>query len=99
MITTYPKVLRELLDKKLVGTLASDQVVLGVPTSRTFSRTFTVPVNAESTLKDAVAIEVGQYIPLPMSLLYVDYEVIERNDSVLTVVMKVPFQRKLLITR
>ena len=79
--------LRDLLDKKLVGSLASDQVVLGIPTSRTFSRTFTIPLSAEHTLKDAVAIEVGQYIPLPMSLLYVDYEIIERDDSVLTVVM------------
>ncbi|MFZ1360602.1 MAG: pilus assembly protein PilM [Candidatus Saccharimonadales bacterium] len=79
--------LRVLLDKKLVGSLPSDQVVLGIPTSRTFSRTFTVPASAEKTLKDAVAIEVGQYIPLPLSLLYVDYEVIERNDSTLTAVM------------
>ena len=79
--------LQALIDKKLVGTLASEQVVLGIPTSRTFSRTFTVPLSAENTLKDAVAIEVGQYIPLPLSLLYVDYEVIERNDSVLTVIM------------
>lgn len=79
--------LRTLLDKKLVGSLASDQVVLGIPTSRTFSRTFTVPLSAEATLKDAVAIEVGQYIPVPLSLLYVDYEVIERDDKQLTVVM------------
>lgn len=79
--------LRSLLDKKLVGELASDQVVLGIPTSRTFSRTFTIPASAEKTLKDAVAIEVGQYIPLPMSLLYVDYEVIERSNNVLTVIM------------
>lgn len=79
--------LRSLLDKKLVGTLASEQVVLGIPTARTFSRTFTLPVSAEKTLKDAVALEVGQYIPLPMSLLYVDYEIIERNSEVLTVIM------------
>ncbi|MBI3889586.1 pilus assembly protein PilM, partial [Candidatus Saccharibacteria bacterium] len=79
--------LKTLLDKKLVGELASEQVVLGIPTSRTFSRTFTVPLSAENTLKDAVAIEVGQYIPLPLSLLYVDYEIIERNDTVLTVIM------------
>lgn len=79
--------LKTLLDKKLVGELASEQVVLGIPTSRTFSRTFTVPLSAESTLKDAVAIEVGQYIPLPLSLLYVDYEIIERDDTVLTVIM------------
>src|SRR3989338_1213440 len=79
--------LRSMLDSKLVGSLGSDQVVLGIPTSRTFSRTFTVPLSAEKTLADAVAIEVSQYIPLPMSLLYVDYEVIERNDKVLTVIM------------
>ncbi len=79
--------LQTLLERKLVGHLASDQVVLGIPTARTFSRTFNVPVSAERTLKDAVAIEVGQYIPLPMSLLYVDYEVIERNKDVITVIM------------
>lgn len=79
--------LKTLLDRKLVGKLASDQVALGIPTSRTFSRTFTIPADAESTLKDAVAIEVGQYIPLPLALLYVDYEIIERNDEKLTVIM------------
>ncbi len=79
--------LKTLLERKLVGTLTSDQVVLGIPTARTFSRTFTIPVSAERTLKEAVAIEVGQYIPLPISLLYVDYEVIERNNNVITVIM------------
>lgn len=79
--------LQTLLERKLVGTLASEQVVLGIPTARTFSRTFTVPVSAERTLKEAVAIEVGQYIPLPISLLYVDYEVIERSKDTLTVIM------------
>ena len=79
--------LHSLLESKLVGELQSDQVVLGIPTSRTFSRTFTLPVSAESTLKDAVSIEVGQYIPIPLSLLYVDYEIIERNEKQLTVVM------------
>lgn len=81
------KNLQTLLERKLVGHLVSDQVILGIPTSRTFSRTFTIPANAEKTLKDAVAIEVGQYIPLPIALLYVDYEIIERNDDLLTVIM------------
>tara|TARA_B100001245_G_scaffold152621_1_gene114287 strand:- start:5343 stop:6395 length:1053 start_codon:yes stop_codon:yes gene_type:complete len=81
------KNLRTLLENKLVGNLISDRVVIGIPTSRTFSRTFTVPADSEKTLDDAVAIEVGQYIPLPMSLLYIDYEIIERNEKVLTVIM------------
>lgn len=79
--------LRNLFEHKLVGSLVSDQIALGIPTARTFSRTFTVPLSAEQNLKDAVAIEVGQYIPLPMSMLYVDYEIIERNDKVITVIM------------
>lgn len=79
--------LQTLLEKKLVGSLVSDQIVLGIPTARTFSRTFTIPASAEKTLKDAVAIEVGQYIPLPLSLLYVDYEIIERNQDTITVIM------------
>lgn len=79
--------LQTLLERKLVGNLISDQVVLGIPTARTFSRTFTIPTSAEGTLKDAVALEVSQYIPVPMSLLYVDYEIIERKSDSLTVIM------------
>jgi type IV pilus assembly protein PilM len=76
-----------LIKDKLIGELPSDQVVLGIPTGRTFSRTFTVPVKAESTLADAVEIEVDQYIPIPISSLYVDYAVIERTKEQLTVIM------------
>lgn len=79
--------LKTLLQRKLVGKLASEQVVLGIPTSRTFSRTFTVPASTEKTLKEAVAIEVGQYIPVPIALLYVDYEIIERSKDTITVIM------------
>lgn len=79
--------LTSLLREKVIGELPSEQTVLGVPTSRTFSRTFTVPPKAEATLKDAVEIEVDQYIPIPMSSLYVDYAVIGRNKEELTVIM------------
>lgn len=79
--------IKSLITEKLVGELTSDHVVIGVPTGRTFSRTFTVPTSAESGLSDAIEIEVDQYIPIPMSSLYVDYEIIERTKDTLTVVM------------
>lgn len=79
--------LKDLLANKLVGSLPSDHAIIGVPTGRTFSRTFTVPAKTESNLGDAVEIEVDQYIPIPMSSLYVDYEIIERTKETLTVVM------------
>lgn len=79
--------IESLLKSKLVGELNSTHVVLGVPASRTYSRTFTMPLKAEASLHDAVEIEVEQYIPIPMSSLYVDYEIIGRTKDELTVIM------------
>ena len=79
--------LQALLTKKIVGNLESNQVVLGVPTSRTFSRTFTIPVKQEHNLSDAVQVEVDQYIPMPLSSLYVNHEIIKRTKEELTVLM------------
>lgn len=76
-----------LLGDKLIGELPSNHAVLGIPANRTFSRTFTVPAAAESTLADAIEIEVDQYIPIPLSSLYVDYEIIERSKEQLTIIM------------
>lgn len=79
--------IQALLHEKLIGNLPSNHTVLGIPTNRTFSRTFTIPIKAESTLAEAVELEVDQYIPIPMSSLYVDYQVIERTKEELTVIM------------
>jgi len=79
--------LQQLLNKKLIGSLPSNHVTIGVPTAKTFARTFTIPISAEKNLHDAVELEVDQYIPIPMSLLYVDYEIIKRSKTDLTVMM------------
>ncbi len=79
--------LQALLSKNLVGSLASTHTVLGIPTGRTFSRTFTIPASAEKTLKEAVEIEADQYIPIPTSSLYIDYQVIDRTKETITVLM------------
>lgn len=79
--------LKELLASKIVGDLPSDHVAIGIPASRTYSRTFEVPASLEKSLKDAVTTEADQYIPIPSSTLYIDHEVIERNKKELTVLM------------
>jgi len=76
-----------LVGSKLIGQLPSTHVVLGVPTNRTFSRTFTIPTKAESTLADAVEVEADQYIPIPISSLYLDYGILERTKDQVTVIM------------
>lgn len=79
--------IQALIKEKLLGVLPSQHVVIGVPTARSFSRTFTVPISEEKTLKDAVEVEVDQYIPIPANTLYIDHEVIERTKQEITVLM------------
>lgn len=79
--------IKSLLREHLVGRLPSNHVAIGLPTQRSFSRTFTLPAKEEKRLKNAVQIEVEQYIPIPMSSLYVSYEVIERTDEEIRVIM------------
>jgi type IV pilus assembly protein PilM len=79
--------LRALLTEKIVGTLPSTQTVVGIPSNRSFSRTFTLPAKAERDLAGAVEVEVDQYIPIPLASLYVDYEIIERTKEQITAVM------------
>lgn len=77
--------LQGLLTKNLVGALHSNHVVLSIPTGRTFTRTFNLPSSAEKNLKDAVELEVDQYIPIPSETLYIDYEIVERNKENITI--------------
>ena len=76
-----------LLRDNIVGSLNSDHVIVGLPTGRTFSRMFTIPVKEEKNIANAVEIEVDQYIPIPLASLYVDYQVVERTKDKLGVIM------------
>lgn len=73
--------LKKLLKEKLVGHLPSNQVVVSVPTSRTYSRTMTVPADALNNIEEAVQLEVEQYIPIAASELSIDYEVLNHNKK------------------
>ncbi len=79
--------LEAMLTKNFVGSMPSNHVVLSIPTNRTYTRTFKIPVSNESHLKDAVELEIDQYIPMPIETLYVDYEIDERTKTDLTISM------------
>lgn len=76
-----------LLEQKIIGALPSKRVAIALPTSRSFSRTFTLPSAVEKSLDDAVSLEAEQYIPLPSSSLYIDYQIIERTKKEMTILM------------
>jgi len=79
--------IQSLIKEKIIGSLPSNHVSIGIPTARSYSRTFNLPVSVERKLKDAVELEVDQYIPIPASTLYIDYQIIERTKKEITVLM------------
>lgn len=79
--------IKALMKDKLVGTVSSDRVAITVPTARSYTRTFTLPASAEKALDEAVILEAEQYIPIPVSTLYIDYQIIERTRKTILVLM------------
>lgn len=77
--------IKKLLEEKRVGTLNSKHAAVSIPTAKTYARTFTVPAKNEKKIKEAISLEVEQYIPVPIGLLYVDHQIIERSKDVITV--------------
>ena len=76
-----------LLRENIISKLDSNRVILGIPTMRTFARTFTIPTAQEAKVKQAVNLEVEQYVPMPLENLYVDHLIISRTAKELTVLM------------
>lgn len=79
--------IKSLRHEKNIGSLAGDRVVIAIPTARSYTRTFILPSSAEKSLDEAVILEAEQYIPIPASTLYIDYQVIERGKKTITVLM------------
>lgn len=81
------KNIQTLVKEKVVGEMPSNHVVIGIPTARSFTRTFNLPTKIIKTLHDAIELEADQYIPIPAASLYIDYEIIEKNKKEATVLM------------
>lgn len=79
--------LKKLLSTKVVGDLNSNQVVMSVPTSRTYARSVMIPKDIKSSLEDAIRIEAEQYIPTPVAQLFIDYEVTHEDKDSTTLLM------------
>lgn len=73
--------LEQLLGKKLVGQLPSNHVIMSIPTSRTYSRSITLPGDVKGNLLDAIRLEAEQSIPVPIDQLYLDYEITSKTPE------------------
>ena len=79
--------IKTLMADKVIGSISGNRVAITLPTARSYTRTFTLPASTEKSLDEAVVLEAEQYIPIPVSTLYIDYEIIERNRKTIVVLM------------
>lgn len=68
--------LLEGLHHPVSGRITARAVAIGLPQSHLFTRLLTLPAMESHKLRDAVNWEAQQYIPMPASDLYIDYEII-----------------------
>lgn len=79
--------IKSLMNDKIIGVVSGSRVAVTIPTARSYTRTFTLPASAEKSLDEAVVLEAEQYIPIPVSTLYIDYEIIERSRKTIVILM------------
>ena len=80
--------LHNLFENTLVGEIATRRVAMALPGYRTFTRSIQLPRLGEEELREAVQLEVEQYVPIPLGELYLDYVItsqVEDNAEVFAV--------------
>ncbi len=65
------------------GHITAHSVASGLPQAHLFSRIITLPAMSHEKLSEAVQWEAQQYIPMPMTDLYLDFEIVAaiKNDQ------------------
>ncbi len=94
-IIVNPGIIREavydLFHHHLKGVITTRRVAMALPAYRTFSRAIQLPKLDEAELREAVQLEVEQYIPMQLDDLYLDYNITRSTpDSTELFVIAVP---------
>jgi len=78
----------DLFDKHIIGSISTRRVAATVPASKAYSRVLTLPATLKKKeLDEAVQLEAGQYIPIPLEDLYLDYEVVGTHEDQIEVLL------------
>lgn len=79
--------LQKLLKEKTLGVFGSNHVIMSVPTSRTYSRSVSIPASVTSPVTESIRLEAEQYVPIPLAQLYIDYEITHKDKEATTALM------------
>lgn len=82
---------KELFQDKFIGKLTTRRAAIAIPTYRSYSRSMQLPKLSDKELREAVELEIEQYIPVPLKELYVDYTITaDRADQLSLFAVAVP---------
>jgi type IV pilus assembly protein PilM len=73
--------LHELFKDKLIGEISTRRAAMAIPGYRVFTRSIGLPKLDKAELKEAVDLEVEQYVPMPLTELYLDYTVTSQSAN------------------
>ena len=79
--------LKPLLKQMSYGKITATRVAVSLPVSKVFTRTLQLPHMEDSDLAEAIQLEAEQYIPVPVTDLYIDHEIIETTKEHIEVLL------------
>lgn len=78
---TIGTAMKKLFKDGLVGVITTRRVALAIPGHQTFARSIQLPRLSSEELREAVQLEVEQYVPMPLQELYLDYMVTSQTKD------------------
>jgi len=72
---------RQLMASDLKGKLSTNRVAMAIPANRAFSRSIKIPNMGPRQVQEAVELEAEQYMPISLSELYLDYQIVRKTLS------------------
>jgi type IV pilus assembly protein PilM len=75
------KAAQGLMGEHMVGSLTTNHIAASLPVLHSFSRIINLPVMEEKDIHEAIRTEAGQYIPMPLNDLYLDYQLVEKRPD------------------
>jgi type IV pilus assembly protein PilM len=78
---TVVKAAHGLISEHLAGSLITRRIAASLPVLHSFSRIINLPLMDDKDVHEAVRTEAGQYIPVPLNDLYLDYQLVEKRQD------------------
>jgi type IV pilus assembly protein PilM len=70
-----------LLSDHMAGSVNTHRIAASLPVLHSFSKIINLPLMDDKDVREAVRTEAGQYIPIPINDLYLDYQLVEKNSD------------------